>query len=670
MPKQEVGGEGGFPDRGGVAGEAQGAVAGEAQGAVAGEARGAVAEADCLKSNTSVPSIDLARSFKLAVDSMQIGVTITDLDGRIMYVNEAEAVLHGWEAEELVGQPASILGVPGQAGVASSNSNRVLQRWRRHSINRRKDGTPFPVELLSDLVRDEQGGVAGIVTCCREFSDSMAAAETARKLQRAIDQSPVVVIMTDKDGSIEYVNPQFTVTTGYTVDEVVGKNPRVLKSGLMDPAVYRRLWETISSGETWRGELLNRRKDGSVYWGSAAISGLFDDRGDLRHFVGVQEDITARKEMESQLHESNAELERLNRLKSEMIAVTSHDLRSPLSAMINFADLLKEYSGSLTVDEVARRADQIAAAGRKLADFITDILDVEKIETGKFSLNLASVSLPQVLAGCVEIARVQAAAKRIRIEFYAADGVPPMLADGPRIERIVGNLLTNAVKFSPPESLVTVELSFTGGVATIVVSDQGPGVPEADLENIFGRYFQVSKQAPSNERTFGIGLGLFIVRQLVQLHAGSIRAENRPEGGCRFTVTLPSTVLPRSMSEMRVLVLGSPGPLNDLLTSSVRDSRASVVQGLVSEAVHLTEVHRPMVIFAPWMQGADRVIQALKARPWAPGRAPKLVCIRPDVKLPRAPDVDVSLVEPITATEVLEVLRATTIEIVGEVQES
>ncbi len=478
------------------------------------------------------------KGFKLAVDSMQIGVTMTDLDRKILYVNEAEAEMHGFEQGELLGRSARSLGTKGQEGSDDSWIERPA-RWTRQSVNARVDGTTFPVQLFSDVVRNSRGAPVGLVTCCEDLTERMRAENEIRKLNRAVEQSPVLVIITDMEGTIEYVNPQFCETTGYSSEEAIGQNPRILKGTETSQMVFDELWTTISQGGTWSGEFHNIKKDGSKYWAFATISGLRDDTGVISHYIGVQIDITRQKELLVQLEKQNTELDRLNRLKSDMVAITSHDLKSPLHAMISVANLLRDLGPDLDDDSKAGFIDQIITSGRKLSSFISDILDAEKIESDGISMVLAPTRLDELLEGCVATARLGGRDKGVEVRLTADGPFTPTLADAGRLEQVFNNLLSNAVKFAPEKSAIEVALEHEPGVLVITVADRGPGIPEGDIERIFDRYFQVASGGQVAERAFGVGLGLYITRQLVENHGGSVTAENRDGGGCLFVVRLP-----------------------------------------------------------------------------------------------------------------------------------
>ena len=161
-------------------------------------------------------------------------------------------------------------------------------------------------------------------------------------LRTAVEQGASSILITDAQGRIEYVNPAFERTTGYAAEEAIGQNPRILKSGEAGEAFYRQLWATINSGQSWKGEFHNRRKDGTLFWEQAVISPVLDEQGKIAHFIGVMDDVTDRKALEASLHEALGGAEAANRTKTEFLAVMSHELRTPLNGILGFAELLME----------------------------------------------------------------------------------------------------------------------------------------------------------------------------------------------------------------------------------------------------------------------------------------------------------------------------------------
>ncbi len=201
----------------------------------------------------------------------------------------------------------------------------------------------------------------------QEIEERKRIEEKLRKLSRAVEQSPVIVIITDPDGKIEYVNPKFTQVTGYTPEEAIGQTPRILKSGEMPPALYKHLWETITSGKAWQGELHNRKKSGELYWGMASISPIRDAEGRITHFVAVQEDITERKEAQNALAQSEARLfaEMQSVLSITRALVREINLDNLLAFIMSQAEHLTNANGALILSWNEERQQLEVTLGHK-----------------------------------------------------------------------------------------------------------------------------------------------------------------------------------------------------------------------------------------------------------------------------------------------------------------
>ena len=254
-------------------------------------------------------AVEHEAEFRNVLESAPDAIVITDSQGRIVRLNRQTEAIFGYTREELLGEPVEIL-VP----------ERFRERHQKHRAayspqskprpmgmglelyGRHKDGSEFPVDITLSPIESTDG--SHTISVIRDITWRRQTEEQLLKLSRAVEQSANLVIITDTQGRIEYVNPNFTQVTGYTPDEVIGQNPRVLKSGKASPEEYRRLWETITSGREWRGEFLNKRKDGALYWASASISPLRSYHGVITHFVAIQEDISELKRAEEALRAS------------------------------------------------------------------------------------------------------------------------------------------------------------------------------------------------------------------------------------------------------------------------------------------------------------------------------------------------------------------------------
>ncbi len=359
-----------------------------------------------------------------------------------------------------------------------------------------------------------------------------------RKLSQATENSPASVVVTDKNGIIEYVNPTFSNVTGYSPEEAIGQNPRILKSGDLPESYYKELWDTILSGSIWRGEFINKRKNGEEFWESASISPIMDVNGDITHFVAVKQDITERKQLEKEILLAKEKAEEATEAKSDFLANMSHEIRTPMNAVIGMTHL------ALKTELTPKQRDylgKIQSSANSLLGIINDILDFSKIEAGKLDMESTDFNLDDVLDNLADLVTVKAREKEALEVLFAVDPkVPRFLVGDPlRLGQILINLTNNAVKFTESGEIVVsaellkrhedrVELKFS-------VSDTGIGLTEAQMDKLFQAFTQADT---STTRKFGgTGLGLTICKRVVEMMHGKIWVESQPGQGSTFSFT-------------------------------------------------------------------------------------------------------------------------------------
>ena len=357
-------------------------------------------------------------------------------------------------------------------------------------------------------------------------------------LTRAIEQSPVSVVITTPDGTIEYVNPYFENISGYSSEEAVGNNPRFLKSGRQSESFYQQMWQTLKSGKQWTGEITNQRKDGSLFWERVHISPVFDETSTIVHFVGVKEDITEHKMALRQLNSAKQDAEAASVAKSQFLANMSHEIRTPMNGVIGMLDLIMDTGLNDEQHDFARTAKVSADA---LLSIINDILDFSKIEAGKLELEILDFNFRDMMEDLMEVMSVHASNKGIELSCYIHPDVPSWVGGDPgRIRQILINLTGNAIKFTEQgavEVRVNIE-NITGNKHELLidVQDNGPGIPADRMDRLFKSFSQVD--ASTTRRHGGTGLGLAISKQLTELMGGLIGVESRAGGGARFWFTL------------------------------------------------------------------------------------------------------------------------------------
>ncbi len=360
--------------------------------------------------------------------------------------------------------------------------------------------------------------------------------ERLKLLSRAVDQTPVSIVLTDETGNIEYVNPKFTQITGYTRGEVAGKNPNILKSGHHTKEFYDELWKTIKSGKDWVGEMKNKKKNGDFYWESVIISPMTDDTGKITHFVGVKEDITEKKAMLENLIHAKEKAEESDRLKTAFLHNISHEIRTPLNAIVGFSSFLND--PELTAEKRQTYTDIIISSNDQLLYIIDGIMKISHLETGQVHLNKGHFGILKIAGTLFASFQPIAANRNLGFTFDKGniEENETVLTDDGKLKQILSNLLDNAFKYTN-EGQVEFICRKESKSIEFSVKDTGIGIDEEDLEKIFERFYQVNKTGPKIYG--GTGLGLSICRGYANLLGGSLIVKSEPGSGSEFTLSIP-----------------------------------------------------------------------------------------------------------------------------------
>lgn len=361
--------------------------------------------------------------------------------------------------------------------------------------------------------------------------------EELHRFSRAVQQSPASIVITDLNGDITFINRKFTDVTGYTAEEAIGRNPRILKSGKQPDEIYKNLWNTITSGSEWRGELLNRKKNGDLYWEMALISPLRDREGKISHYLAVKEDITDRKKGEAELLRAIEAAEEASRLKSEFLANMSHEIRTPINGVIGMTDLLLETTVS---EKQVEYLDIIKKSSDGLLKLFNNILEMSKIESNRLYLEEKVFSLSELIREAIKIHYADAYNKNLDLAYHISIETPDkILGDPSRLEQVLTCLLGNAVKFTHHGYIfLSISLySSANGSLTLLseVSDTGIGIPASCQSQIFSPFAQLDGSI--NRVYAGTGLGLSIANHLVNMMGGRLWFESEVGKGTRFYFT-------------------------------------------------------------------------------------------------------------------------------------
>jgi PAS domain S-box-containing protein len=401
-----------------------------------------------------------------------------------------------------------------------------------------------------------------ILASAQDVTSHKQADEQIRKLSRAVEQSPIIVMITDTNGDIEYVNPKFTEVTGYPLDEVKGKNPRILKSGMVPPEEFSRLWQALAAGGEWRGEFVNMKKNGELFWVSASTSCVKDWRGEVTHYISVQEDVTDRKQAEAErrgLHEQLLQAQKMESI-GRLAGGVAHDFNNLLTAIIGYSQLLM---ARLKAGDSGRRdIEEILKAGQRAAALTSQLLVFsrrQKVERRVVRLNDTVFNIMKMLRRII--------GEDVEVRVVESERLSTVLADRAQIEQVIMNLAVNARdamvgggRFVIEIKDVTLDEAFCskhlwarpGRYALLAVSDTGMGMDAETLQHIFEPFF-TTKEAGK-----GTGLGLSLVYGIVQQYEGFIHCYSEPGRGTTFKIYLPiyENGLEQAISEEPVTLRG------------------------------------------------------------------------------------------------------------------
>ncbi len=357
-------------------------------------------------------------------------------------------------------------------------------------------------------------------------------------LSLAINKSQVGVVIVDKNGIIRYVNPKFTEITGYSADELIGKNPRILKSGYHTKEFYENLWSTILNGKDWEGEFLNRRKNGELYWDRGLISPVFNEQGKITHFIAIREDITEQKKLIEEIVSAKEKALESERLKTAFLANISHEVRTPLNGLMGFAQILE--SQNISPQEVKRYANIIIKKANDLLTLFNEILDLSLIETGQLKVNPKLTNINSILYDVYSTFLLEEKVKQKEIELRIGSILPEefeFMTDPMRLKQILNNLVENAIKFTKRGYVELGAKMVQEKYLQFYVKDTGIGIPRKKFDYIFERFQQIDSDFLRREYE-GAGLGLPLCKGLVNLLNGKIWVESEVGEGSTFYFTL------------------------------------------------------------------------------------------------------------------------------------
>lgn len=485
------------------------------------------------------------------LDNMVEGVTVTDQEGYILYTNPAHDHIFGYAPGELVGKHVRFLTTDQEIAGRSvlERAMEALQEWGDWTgefPHRRKDGR---VILTRSRVSSVKSNGTVRYVCVQEDITEQKRAEAALRESEArfrnmADSAPVLIWLAGPDRKLTWVNKTWLDLVGRSLEEELGLgwtagiHPHDVEAslGLLERAYKER--------KPFTTEFRIRRRDGAYRWLIANGVPLYDAAGEFTGYVGSCVDITSRHEIEEQKalvleneRKARAVAEHASRMKDEFLGTLSHELRTPLNAILGWAQLLQR--APLDKEGIAEAVETIARNARAQTHLIEDLLDMSRIISGKVRLDVAMTDVIDVAQAAIESVRLAAEAKGVAVQLLQDDETARVLGDSNRLQQVLWNLLTNAIKFTPRGGTVTVQIDHSDDTVRVRVTDTGRGIRKEFLPFVFERFRQ--EDSSTTRRYGGLGLGLSIVKQLVELHGGTIAAQSAGENqGATFTVELPA----------------------------------------------------------------------------------------------------------------------------------
>ena len=612
------------------------------------------------------------------IESADDAVISKTLDGIITSWNQGAERIFGYTADEVIGKPVTIL-IPHDC---QDEEPAILARLRAgdriehyETVRLRKDGRPIYISLTVSPIKGPNGEIVGASKIARDITEQKQARkaldealvrlrlalEAARLGDWSWDAKTDVVSLSETAGRILGIPVGRTVTRS-EMRKLLSEEDRERTRVAVDEALAKHTDYDIE---------YRLSRDNSEVWISGKGRGLYADDGTLLGMLGFVQDISTRKSNEETLREQAEELRTLSemrtrlyeaaqkaraeaeqaarqaeessRLKEEFLATISHELRTPLSAILGWARMLR--LGQLSPENSVKALDTIERNARAQAQLVDDLLDVSRIITGKLRMDVRPSDPNSFIDAAVEAVRPAAEAKGVRVQKVVDTGAVSIPGDPVRLQQVVWNLLSNAIKFTPRGGRVQIRSERVNSHLEIVVSDTGQGISRDFLPHVFDRFRQADQK--TSRQHGGMGLGLAIVRHLVEMHGGTVSANSDGEGkGATFTVSLPVApvykvdpsvgrvhpaardLLPPDdvtdrLDELTILVVDDEADTRELLRQGLEYCGATVrVAGSAAEAVEAITVKTPDILISdigmPGVDGYD-LIREIRRLPAAKG---------------------------------------------------
>lgn len=586
-----------------------------------------------------------ARTLAAIVESSDDAIVGKSLDGVIQSWNRGAERIFGHTAEQAIGRHISLVIPPDRIAeedriIASLKAGERIDHFETERV--RRDGRRIRVSLTISPIRDDAGNVVGASKIVRDVTEQRRAAERERELlgeaaeanakfRAFFDQGALFSGIMDVDGTLREANRLSLEGCGFTAEQAVGKPFWEGPWWSPSPALVARIRAACTeaaAGRPFRAEMPYFVADGSERVVDVSIQPIRDESGRVRFLAPMGNDVTERKRVEAELARLASDLSDADQRKNEFLATLAHELRNPLAPISNMLEVMKRAEGDVAT--LARARDTMERQLGQMVRLVDDLLDLNRITHNRLELRAAPVALATILEHAVEASRplIDAAGHTLRITLPAT---PVQLhADVARLTQVFANLVNNACKYTPPGGTIAITAARDGDEVVVSVKDDGVGIPPAELDRIFDMFMQVDGSAERSQG--GLGLGLTLVKQLVEMHGGRVTARSEGEGrGSEFVVRLPVLLEPHAVATPATAAAEASRTRRIVVVDDNEDSAVSLAMLLDIhgnethtahdgvEAIATVERHRPDVVLLdiglPKLNGHE-VCRRIREEPW------------------------------------------------------
>ncbi len=485
-------------------------------------------------------------------------VSMTDPQGRIIYVNDNFCRISGYTREELLGNRHNIIRHPDMPDSIFKDLWETItsgKTWHGLVKNRRKDGGHYWVKTTIAPIMDEHGNIIQYLSVRVDVTEYEEAEKNYQGYEDAISASSMIVKM-DVEGTITYANNTFISALGYKEYELVGRtyipsigvgigrNFSQIHKDIMSSITevpsdkFDNLWFTIRSKQVWKGIIKCNRRNGSFLWCATTIAPMLDSNENVFEYVIIQTDVTDIEIAKQYLKKSFDQLQELDRKKNDFLNIASHELRTPMTAVKGYASMILEGDGGEISDESRTYIEQIYKSSHRLIHLINDMLDISKLEAGKMTFFLEEVNICRLIHEItMDMRQIANQKSQNVVEDTHLQKDVICTVDKNKLRQVITNLISNAIKFTPEHGTITVRIAPIADKIGIIIEDTGIGIAQADIPMIFEKFGQVNTSLTRDEN--GSGLGLPIARLLMREMGGTLTVESEVDHGSVFTVIVP-----------------------------------------------------------------------------------------------------------------------------------